>query len=254
MNILAIDSSTKTASVSVQNGSNTINENVLNEITHSEKLLPLVDFVLTKSHLTLKDIDLLACTKGPGSFTGIRIGIATVKALSHVTGIPIFSISTLLLIAYIEYLEYSSLNDISEKEIYLCPAIDAKNDRIYFAIYKFTKNPLTQKINVSEVYSPTNYIIKDAMDNIQDLMQDHDIVFALDNVSQLKNKIYEYCLNLNIKESKIAFSNEDISPDSKYIIDYINQVENPNDYIVDYIKFDAVYARVSQAERINNEK
>lgn len=100
MNILAIDTTTKTASVSVKTNNNIYTDSIQNEITHSEKLLPLIDKVLTNSKLNLKDISMLACINGPGSFTGIRIGLSTIKAFSQVQNINIFSINSLELLAY----------------------------------------------------------------------------------------------------------------------------------------------------------
>ena len=94
MNILAIDTTTKKANIGISiDGKSTI-KTVDNEITHSEKLLPLIDNVLKETNCNIKDIDVFACTTGPGSFTGIRIGLATVKALTKVTDAKIFSINS----------------------------------------------------------------------------------------------------------------------------------------------------------------
>ena len=90
MNILAIDTTTKKASVALKVQDKIIIKEIDNEITHSEKLLPLLDSVLKEANLMLKDIDLFVCVQGPGSFTGLRIGIATIKALAKVTQKPIY--------------------------------------------------------------------------------------------------------------------------------------------------------------------
>lgn len=90
MNILAIDTSSKICSVSILEDKNLIIEKHNNdEKTHSQKLMPLVDEIFKESEYSLEDMDLFACCIGPGSFTGLRIGISTVKAFSDVTQIPV---------------------------------------------------------------------------------------------------------------------------------------------------------------------
>jgi len=90
MIILAISTSSNNASVALLENQNCIKElNIMNEKTHSEKLMPLIDELFTITGLSLSDVNLIACDNGPGSFTGIRIGIATVKALAEVKGIPV---------------------------------------------------------------------------------------------------------------------------------------------------------------------
>ena len=122
MNILAIDTTTKKAEVSLalEDSINTYVEE--NEITHSEKLMPLVDKALKSANFDLNNVDCIACTIGPGSFTGVRIAIATVKALTYVLNIPIFAMNTLELMA-------RSADNISNK--YILSVLDAKNNRAY---------------------------------------------------------------------------------------------------------------------------
>ena len=96
MKILAIDTTTKKATVALNLDNKIIVKEVDNEITHSEKLLPLLDEVLNDSNTKLKDIDLFAITLGPGSFTGVRIGIATIKAIAKVTNKKIEEIKEII--------------------------------------------------------------------------------------------------------------------------------------------------------------
>ena len=103
MNILGIDTTTKSASCSVLYNNNYYTKSVSNEITHSEKLLPIIDKTLNEANLNLDNIDLFATINGPGSFTGIRIGLATIKAFSQVKDIDIFSISSIDLISYVAF-------------------------------------------------------------------------------------------------------------------------------------------------------
>ena len=90
MKILSIDSSSLVASCAIVEDDILLAEyTVCHEKTHSQKLMPLIDEIFKESKYKLDDIDLLACCTGPGSFTGLRIGISTVKAFSDVTKIPV---------------------------------------------------------------------------------------------------------------------------------------------------------------------
>ena len=148
MNILALDTTTKKATVAIKTDSKLYIECIDNEITHSEKLLPLIDNILNEANITIQDIDLLACTLGPGSFTGVRIGIATLKAIAKVINKEIFGITSLELLA---------LNGIKKGATkksydYVLSLIDAKNNRAYFSLYKLENGKLF------ELYSGNNYI------------------------------------------------------------------------------------------------
>lgn len=240
MNILAVDTSTKRASVAVQNTEKIVSENILNEITHSEKLLPLIDKVLNDSNLNIKEIDMLACTNGPGSFTGVRIGLSTMKAIAHVSKKNIFSMPTLLLLAYTEYLKISDTK--KSKDIYICPMLDAKNTRVYYSIYKFKK--VENKFSVETIVNISNDTLDDALENINNL--NLPCTFTGDCITKYSNDILEYFKNVDIE---IICSDSDIFPDSQDIISYINNVFDTNIYMYDYASLDAIYARVSQAER-----
>ena len=101
MKILSIDTSSKVCSVAVLEDNNVIvKKDISDEKTHSQKLMPMIDEVLKSCKLELKDFDLYACCTGPGSFTGVRIGVATVKAFNDVTKVPISSVSSLESLAY----------------------------------------------------------------------------------------------------------------------------------------------------------
>lgn len=128
MKILAIDTATTVCSVAVLEdtkvlGSKTIDD----EKTHSQKLMPMLEDLLSSLHINLNDIDLFGVSIGPGSFTGIRIGIATVKAFADVYNKPICGISSL------ESFAYSADNTTS----YICSLLDAKHDNVYYGIFEY---------------------------------------------------------------------------------------------------------------------
>ena len=121
MKILAISTSSNTASVALLEDDKCIQElNIINEKTHSEKLMPLIDELFKNNKVTLSDIGLIACDNGPGSFTGIRIGVATVKAMAEAKNIPVVSCSSLEGLAY----------NVTGFD-YICSLIDARNNQVY---------------------------------------------------------------------------------------------------------------------------
>ena len=121
MNILLFDTSTQILSIALKSERGYEERLVDGSFSHSEDLLGEVESLLSRSSLTLKDIDLLICTKGPGSFTGIRVGMVTMKGFSAALSIPLVSVGTL------EVIEDSA-------GLYKGPilsVIDAKKKRFY---------------------------------------------------------------------------------------------------------------------------
>ena len=136
MKTLAIDTSSKICSVAILEDKKIILEKHSDdERTHSQKLMPIIDSVFKETKLTLDDIELLACCQGPGSFTGIRIGISTVKAFADVKNIPIVGITSLESLAY----------NIKNNSI-IASIIDAKNTNVYFAMYELKDGKYKQII------------------------------------------------------------------------------------------------------------
>jgi tRNA threonylcarbamoyladenosine biosynthesis protein TsaB len=124
--ILAVDSATPVAGVALLNEDKLIREDFVNyKKTHSETLMPMIDKVLSDCDCSMQDVTALAVTTGPGSFTGLRIGLAAVKGLSLACGKPIIGISTLDVIA---------ANIISSNAL-VCPLLDARKQEVYTAIY-----------------------------------------------------------------------------------------------------------------------
>lgn len=127
MKILALDSSATVATVALCEDERLLAEYTLNNgNTHSETLLPMVESVLGNFSLTAKDIDLFAASTGPGSFTGVRIGAATVKGLAFSMDKPCVGVSTLEAIAY---------NLIGHKGL-ICPVMNARRSQVYTALFR----------------------------------------------------------------------------------------------------------------------
>jgi len=126
MNILALDTSGVTASVALLQGETVLAELFLNlGRNHSEILLPSIDHLLIATGLELRAIDVFACTVGPGSFTGIRIGVSTVKGLALAVDRPIVGLSAL---------EVLAMNAMGFQRK-ICPMIDARKEQVYAGLY-----------------------------------------------------------------------------------------------------------------------
>lgn len=123
--LLSMDSSAVTASVALTDGDEIIkNEFVNSGLTHSETLLPMITRVMDGRKYS--ELDGIAITAGPGSFTGVRIGVATVKGLAFNDDIPCYSVSTLEAIAY---------NFVDENAV-VCAVMDARRMQFYNALFK----------------------------------------------------------------------------------------------------------------------
>ena len=133
MKILSIDTSSNICGVSILKNDNLIcNLDSNTGKTHSENLMPMINNALTITSLQVKDFDLIVCDIGPGSFTGIRIGVATAKAFVDSFNIPCVGISSLEALAY--NLKKNVFKDRAKKNL-ICSMIDCKNDNCYFALF-----------------------------------------------------------------------------------------------------------------------
>lgn len=128
MIILAIETTGPLASVAILDDHSIIKENINHtRYSHLEEIVPMLKDMMTSEGLTKDDITAIAVSRGPGSFTGIRIGIATAKALAQVWDKPIVEVPTLKSFVYGE--------EIS-KEWVVCPIFDARRSQVYAAAYK----------------------------------------------------------------------------------------------------------------------
>src|SRR3712207_747974 len=130
MNILGLDTSSKAASVSLWSDGTLLSEVLINDKrTHSQKLMPILESMLKLADMKIDDIDLLAVCIGPGSFTGIRIAVATAKAIAHVRNLPIIGVNSL------ESLSYS----LYDANTVIVPILDAQANQVYTGSYELDR-------------------------------------------------------------------------------------------------------------------
>jgi len=128
MKVLGIDTSTSCGSVGLIDDGEVISDYLLNiSVTHSERLLGAIEFILRETRCPIGNIDGWAISIGPGSFTGLRIGVSTVKGLAFATGKPVAGVSTLDVLA----------SQIAPTSYHICPVLDVKKQEVYTAFYRY---------------------------------------------------------------------------------------------------------------------
>lgn len=125
-NVLALDSSSIVTTVAVLNEEKLLAEYIENnKKSHSEKMMVVIENMLKDLELTVEDLDVIAVAKGPGSFTGIRIGMACAQGLAHALNKPMVGVNTLDGLAY---------NLMGSKDL-ICPVINAQRQELYTSLY-----------------------------------------------------------------------------------------------------------------------
>ncbi len=192
MKILSIDTASDVCGVSILENNNLIEKfDVITKESHSQRLMPIIENAFKKTKLTIDDIDLIVCDIGPGSFTGIRIGVATVKAFCDSKDIIPIGISSLESLAY----------SIKNNSKIICSIINAKNDNCYFALYEKSKDNTLQTLiepeaeNIDTTLSILNSYNLDTLDN-------KVISFVGDGSKVYKDKILEIFPNSIISNEK----------------------------------------------------
>ena len=188
MKILSIDTATNICGVSILENKKLICSLDTNTgRTHSENLMPMINEAFKKTKLSINDISLIVCDIGPGSFTGIRIGVATAKAFHDSLSIPIIGVSSL------ESFAYSEKENISDGD-YIFSIIDCKNDNCYYALYEYKNNCL------HDIIAPK----ADNIDNLKDISikyYDKKIIFVGDGVNIYKDKLKVLFPNSNFSNN-----------------------------------------------------
>ncbi len=135
MKILGIDTSAVCACVAVTENGKILSESSVNTgLTHSRTLLPMIDSTLKNAEINLSEIDFFACSVGPGSFTGVRIGVAAVKGLCDGLGKKVMPVSTLEALAY----------NLADRDCIAVSVMDARCQQVYCAVFKIEDGSVTR--------------------------------------------------------------------------------------------------------------
>lgn len=142
MKILALETACWTASCAVSENGTILGEiTTSNAGTHSQRLVPMIEKLLAVLETNMDSIDLFAASIGPGSFTGLRIGIVTVKGMAYALKKPVCGIPTLDALAW-------AVNDF---EGIICPMMDARNNQVYTALYRKNENEFLRLTDYSGI-------------------------------------------------------------------------------------------------------
>ncbi len=169
--ILSIETSTKACSAAIhQDGKLLSVSELYNEKSSSGMLTTLIEHVVKTASLKLNEIDAIAVAKGPGSYTGLRIGVSTAKGLCFTLEKPLIAINTLEAMAY----QLSIIN--YQSSILICPMLDARRMEVYCAVYE---------ANTLELIEPTQAKIIDET-SFADLLENHQIIFFGDGAEKCR--------------------------------------------------------------------
>ncbi|MBQ9278580.1 MAG: tRNA (adenosine(37)-N6)-threonylcarbamoyltransferase complex dimerization subunit type 1 TsaB [Lachnospiraceae bacterium] len=231
MKILGFDSSGMVASVAIACDDILVAEYSVNyKKTHSQTLLPMFDAVVSMTELDLDSVDGIAVAAGPGSFTGLRIGMSTVKGLGLALDKPVVAVPTCHALAY----------NLWGSDKLICPILDARRSQVYTALYEFKDEEM---ITIKE---------QDAMD-INDLIDiinnlDRDVIFVGDGIPVFKERIEEKIKN------KAYFAPAHLNRQRAGSVAALGMIYMKEGKAESADDVKPVYLRKSQAEREREEK
>lgn len=234
MKILALDSSSLTASVAVVEDDITIAEYTVNyKKTHSQTLLPMLDEIVKMTEQDLQKMDAIAIAAGPGSFTGLRIGSATVKGLAQALQKPIVAVPTVDGLA----------GNLYGTDKVVCPLMDARRNQTYTGLYEFVKKEDAYEmqcikkqcaVDLSEILAAVNELGR-------------EVVFLGDGVPVFKEKIKE------ILTVPYSFAPNTCNRQRAAVIGWLGMQLFRQGIYETAVSHAPEYLRLSQAERERNE-
>ena len=227
MKILSVDSSSVSASVAITENGVTLAENFINNgLTHSQTLMPMVEKTLIDADVSIKDIEVFAITNGPGSFTGVRIGIASVKGMADALNKKCVAISTLEAIA----------EPLKNEDCIVCAVMDARCNQVYTAIFE----------NGNRLCEDKAVLIDELGDELKNYNK--KVVFIGDGSVLCYEKLKDVVTNISVAEEDIRYVHASS-------IGRLAEVKIKNgEMIIDSAKLVPYYLRLPQAERELNNK
>ena len=228
MKILAIEAAANVASAAV------VCDNVLlaeeyvnNKKTHSQMLMPMISNVLEASGEKIENMDVIACSAGPGSFTGVRIGLATAKGLAAAANKPVAAVSTLCAMAY----------NLFGCAYTIVPIMDARRAQVYCAAYRWENE------NLNTVMPPCAMSVCDLLSKLSG-----ECIFIGDGVLVYREEI------LRVMGDRAKFAGANASLQRASSVAALAKKKAEAGELETYESASAVYLRKSQAEREYEEK
>ena len=229
MKILAIECSAITASVSVYEDAKQLSYGFINAgLTHSQTLMPLVKNALELSNTAVKDIDYFAVSSGPGSFTGLRIGISAVKGMAATLDKQCIGVSTLEAMAY---------NYINVKDCIICAVMDARCKQVYNALFKCSGG-CVQRLTEDRAIT-----IEQLKEELKKEYRENDIIVTGDGTDITLAALAETELNIMPVNPQLKYQNSNGTA-----LCALKKAEN-GEAAISANRLMPVYLRLPQAER-----
>ncbi|PIE86115.1 MAG: tRNA (adenosine(37)-N6)-threonylcarbamoyltransferase complex dimerization subunit type 1 TsaB [Bacteroidia bacterium] len=195
--ILNIETSTSVCSVSIGNGGKLTDfEEAEGQKTHASQLTVFIDKLLKRNRLKIQDFDALAVSKGPGSYTGLRIGVSTVKGIAYAANLPVLAINTLdaMVSGFVKtalQMKWETKNHI------ICPLLDARRMEVYACMRDFQMNEImeTQAIVIDEntfsklLQQKKIYFVGNATEKVSTVLQHKNAIFISDFLPSAKHLV-----------------------------------------------------------------
>lgn len=219
MNILCVDTSSVYASCALLKDGQIISEKtILSGLVHSKSIMPLVEQVLVSVNMDVTEIDIFSCVAGPGSFTGVRIGVCAIKGLAQANNKPCYAVNT--------------LDCLKENVPYfktVCPILDARRGQVYSAVYED-----------GEIIREHDVCL---LEDVLEFVKDKKTLFLGDGVKVFKEKI------ISVLGENAIFS----LPQHNFLRAssgaYLTLKAFEEGKLITYNQLDAIYLRKPQAER-----
>ena len=226
MKIIAIDASGIAGSVAYMKDGQLVGEYyICHKLTHSETIMPMLEHLKDLIGIELDEVDAIAVTSGPGSFTGLRIGVATAKAMALALQVPVIGVPTLDVIAH---------NMVYTDKL-ICPIMDARRNQVYTSLYKWNKEVLER------IADHNALDMGELLQNLND--REEDIIFIGDGIEVFKGQI------LDTLGERAKFAPSFLKMQRASTLGHIACEEYAKGNTVDADLFAPIYLRKSQAER-----
>jgi len=238
MYILAIETTGAAASVALINDEGTVAcEATAERLNHLQNLMLMTEKLLDDSKLSIGDVSCIGVSEGPGSFTGIRIGVSTARALSQALDIPIISVPTLKTFVY----------NMDHYKGIICPIFDARRNQVYSGAYVWDQ----QGTNFSEKIKGDAYTIQEIFEELEKITagQNIEIMFFGDGIAVYEGQILSWAEKASASGLKVAFAPEEIRYQNASSTARMALELFKNNKATDYENIKPVYMRKAEAQR-----
>lgn len=228
MKILAIECSSLSAGAAITDGTKVLGESFANVgLTHSQTLMPMVESVLKSTGTDIKDIDVFSVSAGPGSFTGVRIGVSALKGLADAQDKPCFAVSSLECIAY-PFRDFDGL---------VCPVMDARCNQVYTAVFE----------NGNRIINDDAILIDELKEKL--IALNKKILLAGDGAQLVYNRLKDEIDDICLSDTQMQFAH------ASSVALISNEKLSSGEKTISSKELLPVYLRLPQAQReLNNRK